>query len=138
MSGVAGTAVLADTSVWIRAVRTGDEAFFSAVDDDDVLVCPIVVLELLAGLPSPSEVTEWRILLRHLRSLDVDRPVTDRAEDVLEHLSRARGGRHRAVPSSDLLIAACAERAGVVLVHDDRHFERIADVTGQPQRRPTA
>ena len=40
-------------------------------------------------------------------------------------------GRHR-VPIPDLIIAAAAEHAEVVLLHYDADFDRIADVTGQP------
>jgi hypothetical protein len=38
------------------------------------------------------------------------------------------------VPPQDLLIAAAAESAGVPVLHYDRHFELIAEVTGQPVR----
>ena len=31
-----------------------------------------------------------------------------------------------------LVVAAAAERAGLVLLHDDDAFDRIAEVTGQP------
>jgi len=34
----------------------------------------------------------------------------------------------------DLLIAATAELAGLELLHYDRHFELIAEITGQPVR----
>ncbi len=39
-------------------------------------------------------------------------------------------GRHR-VPIPDLIITAAAERAGMVLLHYDAEFDRIAAVTGQ-------
>jgi predicted nucleic acid-binding protein len=35
----------------------------------------------------------------------------------------------------DLLTAAAAEAVGVEFWHCDRHFELIAEVTGQPMRR---
>ena len=41
---------------------------------------------------------------------------------------------HRQVPVNDLLDAAAAERAGVPVLHYDRHFELIASITGQPVR----
>ncbi len=46
----------------------------------------------------------------------------------------AERSQHRAVPLPDLLIAACAERAGLTVLHYDADFERIAKVTGQPTR----
>lgn len=39
-------------------------------------------------------------------------------------------GQHR-VPIPDLIIAAAAEHAGMVLLHYDSDFDRIAAVTGQ-------
>lgn len=60
----------------------------------------------------------------------IDQTVLDRASDVQGVL--ARHGQHRSVPISDLLIAAAAAAAGLVVLHYDRDFERIAAVTGQP------
>lgn len=44
-------------------------------------------------------------------------------------------GRHRAPSVPDLLVAAAAERAGLALLHVDKDFELIAEVTGQPVER---
>jgi predicted nucleic acid-binding protein len=44
-------------------------------------------------------------------------------------------GRHRAPSIPDLLIAAVAERSGLTLLHLDKNFELIAEVTGQPAER---
>jgi predicted nucleic acid-binding protein len=44
-------------------------------------------------------------------------------------------GQHRAPSIPDLLIAAAAELAQLVVVHLDKDFELIADVTGQPVER---
>jgi len=41
-------------------------------------------------------------------------------------------GLHRTVKLGDLLIAAAAERAQLVVLHYDRDFDRIATITGQP------
>lgn len=38
------------------------------------------------------------------------------------------------MPQNDLVVAATAELAGVPVCHYDRHFEVIAEVTGQPVR----
>lgn len=47
----------------------------------------------------------------------------------------ARQGRHRAPSVPDLLIAATAELAGLTVLHLDKDFELIADVTGQDVER---
>ena len=44
-------------------------------------------------------------------------------------------GHHRAPSIPDLLIAATAERAGFIVLHVDKDFELIAEVTGQPVER---
>jgi predicted nucleic acid-binding protein len=43
----------------------------------------------------------------------------------------ARLGHHRAPSVPDLLIAATAELAGLVVLHRDKDFDVIAEVTGQ-------
>jgi predicted nucleic acid-binding protein len=40
-------------------------------------------------------------------------------------------GRHRAPSIPDLLIAATAELAGLTVLHVDKDFDLIADITGQ-------
>ena len=44
----------------------------------------------------------------------------------------AQGGLHRTVKLGDLIIAAAAERASLVVLHYDQDFDRIAEVTSQP------
>jgi predicted nucleic acid-binding protein len=41
-------------------------------------------------------------------------------------------GRHRSAGPVDLLIAATAERAGLIVLCDDRDFQTVASVTGKP------
>ena len=57
----------------------------------------------------------------------------DRAVHVLTLL--ADRGQHRAPSVPDLIIAATAETAGLVVLHDDKDFELIAEITGQPVQR---
>jgi hypothetical protein len=44
-------------------------------------------------------------------------------------------GMHRAPSVPDLLIAAVAERSGLTVLHLDKDFELIAEITGQPLER---
>ncbi len=53
----------------------------------------------------------------------------DRAVQVLRLL--AERGHHRAPSVPDLIVAATAENAGLVVLHDDKDFDLIAQVTGQ-------
>lgn len=50
-------------------------------------------------------------------------------------LRLAERGHHRAPGIPDLLIAAAAETGGHTLLHLDKDFELIADITGQPTER---
>jgi predicted nucleic acid-binding protein len=61
--------------------------------------------------------------------VEVDQAMLDRASDVQQLL--VRRNHHRAVKSLDLLIAAAAEYADLVVLHYDRDYDRIAKVTGQ-------
>jgi predicted nucleic acid-binding protein len=59
--------------------------------------------------------------------------IEDRAVGVLTLL--ADRGQHRAPSVPDLIIAATAELAGLTVLHLDKDFDVIADVTGQPVQR---
>jgi predicted nucleic acid-binding protein len=59
--------------------------------------------------------------------------IEDRAVEVLTLL--ADRGQHRAPAIPDLIIAATAELAGLTVLHLDKDFEVIADITGQPVER---
>jgi predicted nucleic acid-binding protein len=59
--------------------------------------------------------------------------VEDRAVDV--QLLLADQGQHRAPSVPDLIIAAIAELAGLIVLHVDKDFDLIANVTGQPVQR---
>lgn len=56
-----------------------------------------------------------------------------RSVEVLREL--ARQGQHRAPSIPDLLIAATAERARLTVLHLDKDFELIAEITGQAAER---
>jgi len=56
--------------------------------------------------------------------------IEDRAVQVQTIL--ADSGRHRAPSVPDLIVAATAELAGLTVLHLDKDFDLIADVTGQP------
>ena len=59
--------------------------------------------------------------------------IEDRSVEVLTLL--ADRGLHRAPSVPDLIIAATAELAGLTVLHLDKDFDVIAEVTGQPVQR---
>ncbi len=59
--------------------------------------------------------------------------IEDRAVEVLTLL--ADRGQHRAPSIPDLILAATSELAGLTVLHVDKDFDIIADITGQPLER---
>jgi predicted nucleic acid-binding protein len=55
------------------------------------------------------------------------------AEDRAVHVLTLLADRAPSLP--DLIIAATAESAGLVVLHDDKDFDLIAEITGQPVQR---
>jgi len=61
--------------------------------------------------------------------------IEDRALEV--QMLPADRGQHRAPSIPDLLIAATAELVGLTVLHLDKDFDVISDLTGQPTHRLT-
>ena len=59
--------------------------------------------------------------------------IEDRAVDI--QLLLAGQGQHRAPSIPDVIIAAAAELAGLTVLHLDKDFDIIADITGQVTER---
>jgi predicted nucleic acid-binding protein len=132
--------VLADTSAMIAAQRRRTPAlalltpFF---EGDDLWTCAVVRLELLRGAHNPRHMKVLNAQLEELRNAPIDEEVWQRAEEVYAGLARLKGGRHRGVEPTDVLVAAAAEAQELTVLHDDAHFDLIAEVTGQEVLRLT-
>ena len=127
------TFVLPDTSIWARShLGSVRPLLDAAIRGDRVVITGPIVLELLRGA------RDWRDLEREARRYDAlprvpdTLSLADRARSIQEALSWR--GYHRSPSAVDLLTAAAAEAVGAELWHCDRHFELIAEVTGQPVR----
>lgn len=59
--------------------------------------------------------------------------IEDRAVEILALL--ADRGQHRAPSLPDVIIAAIAELAGLTVLHLDKDFDIIVEITGQPAER---
>ncbi|MEX0891624.1 MAG: PIN domain-containing protein [Gemmatimonadota bacterium] len=91
--------------------------------------CAIIELEILYSARNAKD--HRTIRSRRAQAYErvaVDDGVLNRAMDVQGEL--ARRGQHR-LPIPDLIVAAAAEAAGLVVLHDDAHFDQIAIATGQ-------
>lgn len=95
-----------------------------------IATCGIVDLELLYSASSPSVYAALAAVLRALPRVPVTEAVLDRALEVQGLL--AKRSQHRGVPLPDLIVAACAEGAGLAVLHYDADYERIAQITDQP------
>ena len=93
-------------------------------------VCGAVELELLYSARSSSDAARIREGLRGFEWLPTPDEVWDRATWVQSKL--VAKGSWRAVSMADLVIASVAERYQAVVLHYDRDFELIAEVTSQP------
>jgi predicted nucleic acid-binding protein len=126
--------VLADTTAMIAAQRRGTatRAQLDELAEGELWICDVVRLELLRGADNPRHMSALRAELDDLLTAPIDAQVWLRAEEVYEGLARLQGGRHRGVQPTDLLVAAAAEAHDLPVLHDDAHFELIAEVTGQP------
>jgi predicted nucleic acid-binding protein len=127
---------LADTSAWQKRHLDPDvdQEFVALLEDDEIATCDMVRLELLLSTQDAKEFADRRGELAKLSDWAIEKREWRRALDVLEALSRRGPLHHRQVKLPDLLIAAAAEAAEVPVLHYDRHFELIAEVTGQPVR----
>jgi predicted nucleic acid-binding protein len=95
----------------------------------EIATCGIVDLELLYSARDRSTYRALVEALRGMPRVPVDDDVFRRALEVQSML--AERAQHRAVSLPDLLVAACAERADLAVLHYDADFERIAALTGQ-------
>jgi predicted nucleic acid-binding protein len=99
-----------------------------------IATCPIVELEFLYSARSRADRTEKRRMLEAVFGwVPISDGAYERADEVQQALTER--GQHRSAGAVDLLIAATAERERLVLLCDDRDFETISSVTGQPVRR---
>lgn len=115
------------------AVEAGEWA--SRIDRGLVHVCGVTVLEVGYSARSADD---HRTLLNEppIASMPIEY-LTPRIEDRAIELQSllADQGKHRAPSIPDLVIAATAELAEHTILHLDKDFELIAEITGQPTER---
>lgn len=125
------TTFLADKSALTRRATRPEvrDALEPILLAGEVATCGIVDLELLYSATSRATYRALTEALRGMPRVAVEDACVERALQVQAML--AERSQHRAVPLPDLLVAACAERAGLAVLHYDADFERIAKLTGQ-------
>ena len=130
---------LADTSLWVDLLRgsagAGRERLADEVrggDESRLHLCEPIAMELIGGA-GDREIAQVTRLVASLPSLDLDPHLDFRTAGDLYRRARVQGRTVRSFV--DCLIAAIAIRTDSVVVHRDRDFELLAEVSPLQQER---
>lgn len=123
-----GNLFLVDTSIWLEVLpaRRGMAALRGRMDAllaaDAVATTGMIRLELLGGARTEQE---WQRLSELLSALHL-LPTTEDHWNEAARMGFQLRRQGVSVPFTNLLIAAVAVKENLVLLHRDRHFNRIA------------
>jgi predicted nucleic acid-binding protein len=120
---------LVDTSVWIEHFRAPPRVDLTAYGDfDDLAVCLPIVQEILQGIDRDAAFARVRgaLLAMPIVEAPLEPSLFDEAVDLYRRARRA-GVTLRS--SVDCLIAACALRHHLTVLHHDRDFTALARVS---------
>ena len=117
---------LIDSSSWIHALRKdGDPGIRAKVHqllvEDEAAWCDLVRVELWRGVSKKKEVSFLREMEQSIRLL----PVTPEVWNLACELAQKCRIQGTPVPTTDIVIAACALFHKVGLEHSDKHYEII-------------
>jgi predicted nucleic acid-binding protein len=122
---------LADKSVWARVRQPAVLSIMNRYVDRGLIgTCPIIDLEILFSARTGAEHAHFRQQREAFEYFPLTDEIARRAVDV-QGLLAARA-QHRSVSIPELIVAATAERFSLIVLHYDRDYERIAEMTGQP------
>lgn len=126
--------VLIDTSVWIEFFRKRDPLSLKAIAElDEIATCLPVIQEVLQGF---GDEAAFRIARDAMLSFPiVESPLRQEVyEDAVRLYRSARRNGLTIRSSTDCLIASCALRNDLTVVHKDRDFPALAQVSVLKQR----
>jgi predicted nucleic acid-binding protein len=126
--------VLVDTSVWIEVFRKSTPIRLEDhVDFDEVVTCLPVVQEVLQGFDREEHFRIARDAMWALPMVEspLGQPVVEEAVDLYR---RARRTGLTVRSGVDCLVAACALRHGLTVLHADRDFGNLAKVSHLEER----
>jgi predicted nucleic acid-binding protein len=127
--------VLVDTSIWIDVFRDRRPlALEEVVEFDDVVTCLPVIQEVLQGFRDERAFALARDAMHALPIVEspMPRAVFDQAADLYRAARRAGVTVRSGV---DCLIAACAVRHDLEVLHHDRDYDAIARIAPLRSRR---
>jgi predicted nucleic acid-binding protein len=127
--------LLVDTSVWIEVFRKPSRVRLDQlIDFDEVVTCLPVVQEVLQGFRDERAFQTAREAMYALPTVasPLTQPVFDQAIDLYRAARRAGFTIRSGV---DCLIAACAIKHSLAVLHHDRDFDLLAKVSSLESRR---
>jgi predicted nucleic acid-binding protein len=126
--------ILAFTSVWIEVFRKRTTlALETHVALENVVTCLPVVQEVLQGFDNESAYRQAHLAMFSLPMLES--PMSHVVfEDAIRLFRAARRAGFTVRSTVDCLIAACAVRANIEVLHRDRDFAALAKVSTLRQR----
>jgi len=120
---------LVDTSAWIEVFRRPSRLDIeTVVDFDEIVTCQPVIQEVLQGFVDESA---YRLAREAMLALPiVESPLDMRlVGDAVDLFRAARRAGAQVRSGVDCLIAACAIRHGLTVLHDDRDFASLARIS---------
>ncbi|MFE3255911.1 PIN domain nuclease [Nocardia sp. NPDC059091] len=124
---------LIDTSAVARLLTNPSirKAWHEPLTAGVIAVCDVVELELLFSATSLADRLRKKELLAELFGwVVVPDEAWPRAHRIQQSLTER--GHHRGAGIADLLVAVTAAAHNLTILHYDRDFETVAEVTGQP------
>ena len=124
---------LVDTSAAVRIMTIPKlaESLRFEISAGQLAICAITELELRYSAMSTEHDRRLRDKLAGMFTwVPIRDQCHERALEIKDEL--IANGEHRSAGTVDLMLAANAELSGLTVLHDDRDFECVARVTGQP------
>ncbi len=121
--------ILVDTSAWIEVLRGRHrERFASLAPNREIVTCLPVIQEVLQGFDNLAVQRVARAALNDIPAIEepLTRPVF---EEAISLFLAARRTGLTVRSGADCLIAACAIRNDALLLHVDRDFEKLTQVS---------
>jgi predicted nucleic acid-binding protein len=126
--------VLVDTSAWIEVFRRPQRLHLeSVVEFDEVVTCLPVVQEVLQGFTTEEA---FRTAREAMLALPIVESPLDESLflDAVDLYRRARRAGFSVRSGVDCVIAACAIRHDLVVLHDNRDYPAIGRVSSLQHR----
>ncbi len=120
--------VLVDSCVFITLLKTRrdpGEELMGRLDLTDLATCGMVRLEVIRGLATARACQRMDAFFDVMQNVTTDNNLWEDACELGWQVTR----KGHNMPAQDIIIAACALRAGAAVLTFDRHFDVIPGLT---------